>query len=68
MLIVGDNCGEVVLDKLLMEIAEVPETYFAVRGEPTLNDVTIREALEVGLDSVANLIVSGADAPGMQED
>lgn len=68
MLIVGDNCGEVVLDKLLMEIAEVPETYFAVRGEPTLNDVTIREALEVGLDSVANLIDSGADAPGMQED
>jgi len=68
MLIVGDNCGEVVLDKLLMEIAEVPETYFGVRGEPALNDVTMKEALEVGLDRVAILIDSGADAPGIQED
>jgi len=68
MLIVGDNCGEVVLDKLLMEIAGVPETYFAVRSKPALNDVTMKEALEVGLDSVATLIDSGADAPGMQED
>ena len=68
MLIVGDNCGEVVLDKLLMEIAGVPETYFAVRSKPALNDVTMKEALEVGLDRVAILIDSGADAPGMQED
>jgi uncharacterized protein with ATP-grasp and redox domains len=68
MLIVGDNCGEVVLDKLLMEIAEVPKTYFGVRGEPALNDVTMKEALEVGLDRVAILIDSGADAPGIQED
>ena len=67
MLIIGDNCGEAVLDKLLMEIAAVPETYFAVRSKPALNDITMKEALEIGLDEVATLVDSGAEAPGAQE-
>jgi hypothetical protein len=50
-----------------MEIAAVPETYFAVRSKPALNDITMKEALEIGLDEVATLVESGAEAPGAQE-
>ncbi|PIJ61582.1 damage-control phosphatase ARMT1 family protein [Mesotoga sp. H07.pep.5.3] len=67
LLIVGDNCGEAVLDKLLLDIAKVPNSYFSVRTKPALNDITMKEALEIGMDEVATLMDSGADAPGAQE-
>ena len=67
LLIVGDNCGEAVLDKLLLELSGVPNSYFSVRTIPALNDITMREALQIGMDEVATIIDSGADAPGAQE-
>lgn len=67
LLIVGDNCGEAVLDKLLLDIARVPNSYFSVRTKPALNDITMEEALEIGMDEVATIMDSGADAPGAQE-
>ncbi|HUM22939.1 ARMT1-like domain-containing protein [Mesotoga prima] len=67
LLIVGDNCGEAVLDKLLLDIAKVPNSYFSVRTKPALNDITMKEALEISMDEVATLMDSGADAPGAQE-
>lgn len=67
LLIIGDNCGEAVLDKLLLDIAKVPNSYFSVRTKPALNDITMKEALEIGMDEVAILMDSGADAPGAQE-
>ncbi|MCP5457431.1 MAG: DUF89 family protein [Thermotogae bacterium] len=67
LLIVGDNCGEAVLDKLLLDIAKVPNSYFSVRTKPALNDITMKEALEIRMDEVATLMDSGADAPGAQE-
>ncbi len=35
----------------------------AVRGKPVLNDVTEKEALEVGINEVATIISNGDDAP-----
>jgi len=67
LLIVGDNCGEAVLDKLLLDIANVPNSYFSVRTKPALNDITMEEALEIGMNEVATILDSGADAPGAQE-
>ncbi len=67
LLIVGDNCGEAVLDKLLLELAGVPNSYFSVRTKPALNDITMEEALEIGMNEVATILDSGADAPGAQE-
>jgi len=64
VLLIGDNCGEAVLDKLFLEIIDVPVKYFAVRSAPVLNDVTIREARLAGIDKVATVIESGSDAPG----
>jgi len=56
LLLIGDNCGEVVLDKLFLEVISVPVKYFAVRSTPVLNDVTTREAKLIGIDKVATVI------------
>ncbi len=68
-MIIADNVGEHVFDKLLLqEINRVYpniELYYATRGVPIINDVTIKEAKEIGLDRVATLIDSGVDTPGL---
>ena len=69
LMIIGDNVGEHLFDKLLLEIIanEYPELklYYAVRGKPIINDVTMVEALEIGMDSVVTLVDSGVDTPGL---
>jgi len=63
-----DNCGEVVLDKLLMEtIAEKfphVECTIIVRGEPVLNDATMEDALQVGIDACGKVIPNGTNIAG----
>ncbi len=62
-LLVCDNCGEIVLDKLLLEqIAKCfPHLTMKalVRGGEVLNDATIEDAVYVGLDNVAKIISNG---------
>jgi len=69
LMIVGDNVGEHVFDKLLLEELHVAypklELYFAVRGRPIINDVTLKEAKEIGIEKVAHLVDSGVDTPGL---
>ena len=66
LLYLGDNAGEIVFDRLLIEeihrVKEL-ETYFVVREKPVINDVTIDDALVIGMDSVAKVISNGSDAP-----
>lgn len=66
ILIIGDNAGEAVFDKLLIEELSrygVKVTY-ATRDVPVLNDVTLKEAREIGLDQLSKLISSGCKTPG----
>lgn len=66
LLYLGDNAGEIVFDRLLIEeihrVKEL-ETFFVVREKPIINDVTMNDALAVGMDNVANVISNGSDAP-----
>ena len=67
LLIIGDNAGEAVLDKLLLRELNnynIDLTY-AVREEPVLNDITLKESKLIGLDKYANVLSSGCTAPGM---
>ena len=62
----GDNAGEIVFDKLLIEtIKELHsvEIVFVVRSVPTLNDATLTEARSIGIDNIAQLIENGIDGP-----
>ncbi len=62
VLYLGDNAGESVFDKLLIEELGKPVTY-AVRDIPVINDCVIDDAVASGLDKVATLISSGSTAP-----
>lgn len=63
ILYLGDNAGETVFDRVLIETLDKPVTY-VVRGGPVLNDVTLEDALAVGMDEVAEVIDNGARVPG----
>jgi damage-control phosphatase, subfamily I len=62
ILYLGDNAGESVFDRLLIETIGKPVTY-VVRGRPIINDVTEEDAIDSGLDKVATIISSGTPAP-----
>ena len=66
--VLTDNCGEVVLDKLLMaQVARInPQAQITaiVRGADTSNDATMDDARQVGLDSVARVIPNGSGIAG----
>jgi uncharacterized protein with ATP-grasp and redox domains len=59
----ADNAGETVFDRVLIECLTVPGV-FAVKSGPVLNDATIEDAREAGIDEVAELIETGSNAPG----
>lgn len=70
VLYLADNAGEIVLDRILVEelVARGKEVTVAVRGGPTLNDVTTDDADAVGLDAIAEIITTGSDVPGVYLD
>jgi len=62
----GDNAGEIVFDRLLMETIKKErdmDIVFIVRSVPTLNDATVTEARSVGIDRTASIIENGMDGP-----
>ncbi|MCK5135683.1 MAG: DUF89 family protein [Bacteroidales bacterium] len=64
LLYIGDNCGEIVLDKLFLESINLPQKYFVVRNGPVINDITLEDAKMAGMDKMATVITTGDDAPG----
>lgn len=63
VLYLGDNAGETVFDRILIETLE-KDTVYAVRAVPVINDATIEDAQKSGIDKVARIVSSGCDAPG----
>ena len=67
-LLIADNCGEIVLDKLLLEQLgrRFPGLAFQalVRGGEVLNDATVQDAEYVGLGGVAEILSNGAAIAG----
>ena len=63
ILYIGDNAGESVFDKLLIEEME-KKTFYAVREIPIINDATYEDAVNSGLADVATIFSSGVKAPG----
>lgn len=66
VLYLGDNTGEIVCDKLLIEqlLKLGKKVTFVVRGKPTINDATLEDASYVGLDTLTTVMSNGSDAPG----
>lgn len=63
VLYLGDNAGEIVMDKLFIETIGHSNLYFAVRGSNIINDVTLDDAEKTGITKTAKVISNGYDAP-----
>ena len=62
----GDNCGEIVFDRLLMEVLLERfhlEITFVTRTRPVMNDATLKEARSMGIGKVAQIVENGIQEP-----
>ena len=68
LLYLGDNCGEICLDRLLIKKIKQYnpnlEITFAVRGEPVVNDSIKEDAYQVGIQSYATILSNGDNSLG----
>lgn len=68
LLYITDNCGEIVMDKLLIQTLRrlYPQlgVRVMVRGAPVINDATRQDAQQVGLEQAAPVLDSGAAVAG----
>ena len=66
VLYIADNAGEIVFDRILIEqLLQVKKLkiVLAVRKKPIINDATMEDARQAGLDRMAIIISSGSGAP-----
>ena len=68
MVLLTDNCGEIVLDKLLIRTikSQFPDLqiHVIVRGGHALNDATMEDACQVGLPDLVKVIGNGTCLQG----
>nr|WP_319487909.1 ARMT1-like domain-containing protein [uncultured Caproiciproducens sp.] len=64
LLIIGDNAGETVFDRVLMGRLSQFDITYAVRSGPIINDATIEDAYASGLADFAKIVSTGCNAPG----
>ncbi len=68
LLVLLDNAGEIVFDGLLIQ--QIQSHYprirvtAAVRSQPIINDVTLEDANQVGMDRYCAVLPSGSSLPG----
>ena len=70
LLIFGDNAGEIVFDRLLIEEllkADVELTY-CVKSRPIINDATMEDARAAGIDALVPVIETGSGDIGINFD
>ena len=64
ILYLADNCGEIVLDGLLVEQLNPQKVTMAVKENPIINDATLADAKKSGIDKICKVITNGTDCPG----
>lgn len=64
ILYLADNAGEIAVDRLVIEELGPERVTLAVRGSPVINDATIEDAIDVGMQGLVEIIDNGSDAPG----
>lgn len=65
ILYIGDNCGEIVFDKIFIEyILREKRVYYGVRGAPVINDLTLSDINNIYFPGNVKILSSCSDAPG----
>ena len=65
ILYLGDNAGEIVFDRILVEALPEAIVTFAVKSGPVVNDVTYKDATQSGMDQVTRIIETGVNYAGV---
>ena len=70
LLYLGDNAGEIVLDRLLVEeiLRTGTEVVYTVKSGPIINDATMEDARVSGMTSLVEVIETGSDHIGVNWD
>ncbi|MEJ2412615.1 MAG: ARMT1-like domain-containing protein [Anaerolineales bacterium] len=63
LLVLADNVGETVFDRVLIETLSIPVIY-AVKSGPILNDAGRQDAEAAGIDQLAEIVENGTRSPG----
>jgi len=66
ILFLADNAGELVFDRLLLELLMPKKITVVVKGGPALNDALMADAQAAGLPGLLEVIDNGADLMGTQ--
>jgi uncharacterized protein with ATP-grasp and redox domains len=64
ILYIADNAGEIVADKLFLETLGRKDVFVAVKEKPILNDATMEDSRQVGLEEVATPVSNGSGMIG----
>ena len=64
ILYLADNSGEIVCDRLLIELLLPKDIVACVRGFPVINDATFDDAKQIGLTEIVPVITNGNDGMG----
>ncbi len=64
ILYLGDNAGEIVFDRVLIEKLPHEKVTFVVKGSPVINDATMEDAEVAGLTDLVDVVTNGSDGPG----
>ena len=67
LLYLGDNAGEIVFDRLLVEriLPTGTEVTFVVKSAPIINDAVMQDAKEAGLTKLVKVITTGSNDIGV---
>lgn len=67
ILYIGDNAGEIVFDRLLVEhiLASGASVTFVVKSGPIINDATMEDAVTAGLTDIVPVIETGSNDIGV---
>jgi uncharacterized protein with ATP-grasp and redox domains len=69
LLILGDNAGETVMDRLFLELSGFRgKRYYMTRERPVMNDALTEDAVQAGLHNEAEILPSGTDLPAVVPD
>jgi len=68
ILFIGDNYEEALFDKLLIKQLLPKQIVFAVRSNVILNDITMEDALGLGIEKLCRVIESGSRIAGTDPD
>ncbi|RLB13001.1 MAG: hypothetical protein DRG39_00325 [Deltaproteobacteria bacterium] len=65
ILYLADNAGEIYFDKLFLQRIPSNSITVALRGAPIINDATMQDAIEAGINRICKVIDTGDSTPGI---